>query len=274
MRICEADKWLETLLDSRSELRVERFALTRIHPHWSVDRDVPENYLTVVVDSANHAEFSGQEYRLEENDLLWLSPGVAHVMRPTDLRKPFRFLHLRFALIADSEHLRLKDDFFLLRNAVAERRDLEILLEEFRLKSVFSAIRFRAMLTILLTGILRKHETCTGKAEEVFSRSQRRTLLDLVSDAERVRVHPSDLANALQLSPDYFSRQFRKHFGISPRTWILRERMNQACTLLTETTMALKEVAAAVGYEDIYLFGKMFRQTVGTSPGRYRRHLS
>jgi YesN/AraC family two-component response regulator len=46
--------------------------------------------------------------------------------------------------------------------------------------------------------------------------------------------------------------------------------MRQACHLLNETTMSVKEVAATLGYEDPYYFSRMFKAVNEMAPSDYR----
>lgn len=81
---------------------------------------------------------------------------------------------------------------------------------------------------------------------------------------------PTDLARQLGLSPKYFSHKFKRTLNMTPRTWILRERMRTAAQLLQETTLPIHEVAARMGYEDAYRFSHQFRRVFSTSPRKYR----
>jgi len=81
---------------------------------------------------------------------------------------------------------------------------------------------------------------------------------------------PTDLARQVGLSPKYFSQKFKRTLNMTPRTWILRERMRTAAQLLQETNLPIHEIAARMGYEDAYRFSHQFRRVFSTSPRRYR----
>lgn len=78
------------------------------------------------------------------------------------------------------------------------------------------------------------------------------------------------LAKKAKLSPSHFTRVFRKLFQVSPMQYVLQARAAKACELMTETSLPLKQIAAAVGYEDRYYFSRMFRKVMGVSPSGYR----
>ena len=79
-----------------------------------------------------------------------------------------------------------------------------------------------------------------------------------------------DLAGEVGLSTTHFRRQFRAYTGRSPVEYVRELRMAEAARLLSEGE-PIKQVAAAVGYEDAFYFMRVFRKTMGMPPGQYAR---
>ena len=50
-----------------------------------------------------------------------------------------------------------------------------------------------------------------------------------------------------------------------------RKRVQNACDLLRETNMQISEIAAQVGFEETKSFCRVFKATVGSTPGQYRK---
>ena len=59
--------------------------------------------------------------------------------------------------------------------------------------------------------------------------------------------------------------------GTKPDAFVLERRLARARELLTSTDLSLSEVAFAVGFADQSHFTRHFRQTVGVSPGQFRK---
>jgi AraC-like DNA-binding protein len=81
----------------------------------------------------------------------------------------------------------------------------------------------------------------------------------------------AELAALCGMSESHFTRLFRAAFGTTPIDWLRRERISQAKRRLAETTDAIKEIAAQVGYGDRYFFSKDFKHFTGMPPREYRR---
>ena len=52
--------------------------------------------------------------------------------------------------------------------------------------------------------------------------------------------------------------------------YFIQLKMQQACSLLAMTNLAVKEIALDVGYPDSYHFSRLFKKTIGVSPTEYR----
>lgn len=79
-----------------------------------------------------------------------------------------------------------------------------------------------------------------------------------------------DLAREARLSVPHFTRVFRTCFKVSPMQYVLQQRVALASSLLTETSMPLKNIAESVGCPDPYYFSRLFRKMTGQSPSGYR----
>ncbi len=79
-----------------------------------------------------------------------------------------------------------------------------------------------------------------------------------------------DAASLLGLDRRYLCRIFKERTGRSPREYLLELRLERAASLLRETGCTVGEAARSVGYEDAFLFSKMFKRRYGKAPLHYR----
>ena len=73
------------------------------------------------------------------------------------------------------------------------------------------------------------------------------------------------------LSTSQFARAFRQSTGCPPHRWLLQRRIKRAQDLLLTSNKTLAEIARACGFSDQSHLTRAFGQTVGTSPGLWRR---
>lgn len=71
------------------------------------------------------------------------------------------------------------------------------------------------------------------------------------------------------ISEVYFRKLFKKQYGISPRKYIIKLRMETAMELISTGYYSLAEVSALVGYEDYKYFSVEFKAFTGVSPSKY-----
>lgn len=81
----------------------------------------------------------------------------------------------------------------------------------------------------------------------------------------------SELAELVDLSKGHFSRAFRASTGLSPRQWIIHQRVKLAIRKLSHSSESLAEVAQNCGFAEQSHFTRTFTQVTGTSPGAWRR---
>lgn len=78
------------------------------------------------------------------------------------------------------------------------------------------------------------------------------------------------IARDAGLSATTLRRRFKRAMNTTPHTYAIRSRVDAARTLLLETDLPLKAVAARLGYENVYFFSRQFSQVVGVAPGVFR----
>jgi AraC family transcriptional regulator len=81
----------------------------------------------------------------------------------------------------------------------------------------------------------------------------------------------TDLAETAILSRFHFCRVFRAATGVTPGRFLSAVRIYQAKRMLLTTSMNITDISFAVGYNSLGSFTNHFTDSVGVSPGRFRR---
>lgn len=79
----------------------------------------------------------------------------------------------------------------------------------------------------------------------------------------------SEAAGKSMVSEVYFRKLFKAEFGISPKKYIIKSRINRAASLISSGYFALAEIADMCGYDDYKHFSSEFKKQTGVSPSGY-----
>jgi AraC-like DNA-binding protein/quercetin dioxygenase-like cupin family protein len=79
-----------------------------------------------------------------------------------------------------------------------------------------------------------------------------------------------DLAKKFSITPEHVNALFKKELGTSPTKFLRRIKIYQACRLLREDGLSIKECADITGFYDEFHFSKAFKQVMGASPSKFR----
>lgn len=83
----------------------------------------------------------------------------------------------------------------------------------------------------------------------------------------------SSIAANLYITPNYFSRLFKRITGEGCNEYIVRKRIEKARSLLETTSIKTGKIAMMVGYRDTNYFSLAFKKHTGKSPTKYREEM-
>lgn len=100
---------------------------------------------------------------------------------------------------------------------------------------------------------------------------------EIISEAKRYidqhlgeDISVSNIAAIFYVSPNYFSRLFKRIQGEGCNEYIIKKRIEKAKSLLKLTNFKVGKIAAMVGYRDANYFTLAFKKHTGMSPIEYR----
>jgi len=93
----------------------------------------------------------------------------------------------------------------------------------------------------------------------------------IMEDAVEERLRMPSLAEQLGVSPDKLERAFHAETGVAPSSYYRRLRLRRAADLLAHSSLSVREVALACGFENMSSFARAFREYRGQSPRTVRR---
>ncbi|MEU9706667.1 AraC family transcriptional regulator [Streptomyces sp. NPDC047981] len=234
---------------------------------WRPDypRGLSEHLLYFVVNGEYTATVGTERWTVDAGSVMWIRPRIAFTMSTPEDRRTVVY---RFRLAADGETDACLEPAVLVPDVWEVRALFDQLVGELDSVLPFRAERIQGILLTLFTALFRKAEE--NAATGLLSASVRQTIEKFVDDHITGRPTVADLARVAGLSQDYFARTFRKTFGVPPREWLVRRRIQHAALHLDESDRSIAQVAVAYGYTDSFLFSRQFKSVMGVPPQTYR----
>ncbi len=81
-----------------------------------------------------------------------------------------------------------------------------------------------------------------------------------------------DIADSVDLHPDYAATLFRKTFGTTLNSLVTRHRIAEAQRLLVTRDDQIVNVAFDSGFESLSRFNRAFKESTGMTPRGFRKH--
>ena len=95
--------------------------------------------------------------------------------------------------------------------------------------------------------------------------------LEYIENHYQKNITSSDIAAHIGLSAGYLTKQFKNRLYMTPAAYIRKFKIAKAMELLQTTNKSITEVAHEIGYGDISLFSRLFKQTTGKSPMSFKK---
>ncbi|WOO43573.1 AraC family transcriptional regulator [Rubellicoccus peritrichatus] len=237
---------------------------------WRVDTDgIGEHLLYYVIKGEFEATVGGSTYRCIPHDLLWLSPDTPFVYQKVN-ENALAFYRFRLSLETGNCRLGIEPRVIKVSNIRSAISLFEQIVYDIDFPDAYSRWRLRGLLLALCSDVLETKQQKQNDSIRRLTRAQMRKLKHYFHNNHRVWPTPADFAEQIGLSPHYFTQLFTASFGMSPRKWITRERIIIAQDQLLESNCNISELAADLGYRNVYFFSRQFKEVMGMSPSRYR----
>lgn len=268
------DDWVKALFEPGARFDVSLAGIAgrlRLSEGWVNVRDaLPDHLFYFVVEGVFEARLNNETRRINAGELLWAGQGTSIRFRLPPGEKLVIWRFRLDARGAGGALLAPPRPFWHLAPARNCETWMEQIVDEASYPGTHGERRQRALLACLFIEIARLAEGASNQAGSL-TRAQRETIARYFAEHAARWPTPADLAAAAELSPDYFARCFRRTYGVPPRRWLVEERQRLAALRLLESTQNISQIAASLGYADVFLFSRQFKAVFGASPTQYRQ---
>lgn len=97
------------------------------------------------------------------------------------------------------------------------------------------------------------------------------TVTQYISENSQQPLEMQAISNALNYEYHYFSFLFHRCFGMNFKAFINMFRFNEACKLLSDSTLDMNDICERCGFGSIRNFNRVFKVFSGTTPSGYRK---
>lgn len=92
----------------------------------------------------------------------------------------------------------------------------------------------------------------------------------IMRDEFSTGISPEEVARRVNMSYSWFRKMFRDYTNLSPARYMQQLRLQEACRLLSGTSLSIKEIAFRINCGDASYFSNLFRRHLCMTPVEYR----
>ena len=118
----------------------------------------------------------------------------------------------------------------------------------------------------------------------IFIENYRKIQKDELSKPERIVRHieqnicldisVNDISENFYISSSTLYRMFKSSFGISPKDFIMKKKIEAAKRMIADNDSSISTIASALNFYDSHHFSRTFKKYAGMSPTQYKNELN
>lgn len=241
---------------------------------WVKGRTLREYQIVYISTGRGVLETKGNlRSRINAGDAFILFPGVWHRYRP-DPQTGWN----EHWVGCDGPIIRglVRSGFFSRNKPVLRTRQEELLLSAFA--SMMDAIhanrpalqQVMAGSTLYILSLLYSAQQPTQDRGQNVALAIEKAMRQM-NNPEQSQLDLAKFARSLHVSYTWFRRRFAQHTGLSPHQYRLQLQIGRARTLLSDSSLAVKEIAYQTGFSSEYYFCRIFKKKCGMTPSKWRK---
>ncbi|MDQ1914767.1 AraC family transcriptional regulator [Paenibacillus sp. GD4] len=125
----------------------------------------------------------------------------------------------------------------------------------------------------LLHEIIESSKVERRSAREAFEIDRFNKALHYMEKRLDQNITREELANLYHMNPVYFSRAFKKIYGITPSRMLHKLRLLHAKRMLEDPELSIEYIAQKNGYYDAAHFNRTFQKAFKMSPNKFRKSI-
>lgn len=241
--------------------------------------------LAFIMSGRGTYRINSQLYTVAEGDVIMISPGAYHQALVVDQESPTVEFFIGFCGI--KLHTLNDNDINLMHYPILHtygevRRKLFMICssmaaEEEGLRPERYHIMKAYLMQIIVSVIREQAAIMEPEQEEDLVKTVRKNgvvvqILNYFEAHYNEKVSLEQIAENMYVSPFYISKIFKSETGDTPIRHLINIRLERAKEIIEgDRQRSIKEIAADVGYDDVYHFSKLFKKKYGVAPSKLKK---
>lgn len=246
---------------------------------WThMERTLSDYELFMVTEGNLYISNNKKDYTIKEGDYLLQSPGTLQKgYAPSNCS--FYWLHFMpddrndansgsVMSLESASRISLPDT-----GALKNPDKIIVLMKQLQdsIRSYHTLISRNYMTTVILCELYNQLNQFSYLKEQNSSKIQLfNDLVDYIHSHIHENITVGALSQIFGYNEKYMTSFFHKSMGVSLKQYILREKMEIAKGILTDTNRSISDIGYSLGYTDQHNFSKAFKKQVGFTPTNYR----
>lgn len=251
--------------------------------------DLIDYELFVITRGVLYISYQKEYFTVRKGEVLLLPPGVP----PDNMRNGFRAsdcsfywlhffadhpirLHQAEETLEGAEESPAPDSRPLMipqQSSAMNTDKMVVLMKQLQdaVRSEYDTVALDYMTTLILCEIHNQYRIHRKTAPAKKSQQQLiHDILDYVKQHIGENITVSSIARHFGYNEKYLSHRFRLLFGISLKRHIMKQKIDEANFMLTDTNMTILEISTALGFADSHNFMKFYKRLTELTPSEYR----
>ena len=239
--------------------------------HFIREAGYPNHQIIYCVRGSGKVILDDQTYDIKEGDAFYLPPKYPHEYYPTeDIWETHWITFDGRDVVNLMGHLKMDTArVFHITDLTSLEALFKKILYQMKTNYYYCGHQSSANLYQFLIELHRVVNLRNG-SQDSAKLNQVKPVIDYIDKNFRNELTLVELAELIDLSPQYLCRLFKECYNLRPFEYLARKRIQQAKLMLMENDKNINEIATAVGYNDCSYFCSVFKKHEMLSPVEFR----
>lgn len=259
-----------------SELGLYHCGEERCAPGHSYGPAVRDHYLIhYIISGEGTFQVSDRTYYLKKGQGFLICPEVVTFYK-ADIQNPWHYMWVGFNGFRAKEYL---DEAKITQEAPIFLYDKDDKIYKCISQMLIDADTYKkgrelqllSHLYCFLSQILEVSKEDKSDRNESMKELYVRSVVNFIRTNYSTNISVDKMAHYAGIGRKYLYIIFKEMLSISPQQFLMNYRMKRACELLKNTELSIGDISRSVGYEDLFVFSKVFKKVFGMCPRNYRK---